>query len=390
MDAPNNPLEQLRNTAIAAQSHARPLPTSRELLRFAPADVQWREVNRRERAIARGNLLTGLIATAFAIAVLEPNINAYIKASPFGQFFGSVQTTEQKASPINGEQLVAAAEAWVGKEFNPGAKAQCAYFIRTLLEEIGADIGVTQQSYDGYSTGKGYANSFFGSDVGELILDPEQLQPGDLVAFANTYGDWPDGTITHVGIYIGNGMMVDRPTASRPVQKRSIDTFEFAVGIRLFAQPKVAHEGSDFDRAMEFIFKWEGGLSDHPNDGGGKTNMGITEGRAKQHGLTPEQVTKEKATEIYRSDYWKAAGCDRLEYPLSLVCLNTAVNSGVGKAQEFNNLIGDRTPEEEALDYANRQQEFYEDIVSRRPDQEIFLLGWSNRTADLKRKIGAK
>jgi len=125
--------------------------------------------------------------------------------------------------------------------------------------------------------------------------------------------------------------------------------------------PDVA-SGSDFDKAVAFIFDVEGGLSDHPNDAGGRTNMGITKARAEQHGLTPDEITKEKATEIYRTDYWDRAGCGEFEWPLSLACLNTAVNSGVGKAQEFNGMIGDGDVREEAIAYAQRQEDYYRDV----------------------------
>ncbi|MDJ1168937.1 glycosyl hydrolase 108 family protein [Roseofilum sp. BLCC_M154] len=390
MDAYNDPLEQLRSTATITQSYASPLPTSDQLLRFTPSELQWGEITRRERARSRGTAATWVICLGLAIATFEPNINTWVKASPFGQFFSDGVAVEQIAmSTADGNKIVAIAEQWVGKEFNPGATAQCMYFVRHVLSEAGLEPGVTANPIDGYTTSEGYANSLAGADVGQLIESKDELRPGDLVMFSNTYGDWPDGTITHVAIYIGNGLMIDRPTASEPVQKRSISKFEFAVGVRLRStlEPFVDTPGSDFDKAMAFIFKWEGGLSDHPNDAGGRTNMGITEERAKQHGLTPDEITKEKATEIYRSDYWDAAGCNEFEWPLSLACMNTAVNSGPGKAMEFNGLIGDGSAKEEAIAYAQRQEDYYRDIVSRKPDQEVFLKGWLNRSKDLKRRI---
>jgi cell wall-associated NlpC family hydrolase len=43
---------------------------------------------------------------------------------------------------------------------------------------------------------------------GSVFNDLSQARPGDLVFFHNTYGEWTPGTITHVGIYIGNGKML--------------------------------------------------------------------------------------------------------------------------------------------------------------------------------------
>lgn len=149
----------------------------------------------------------------------------------------------------------------------------------------------------------------------------------------------------------------------------------------------VVPSGSNFDESMEFIFKWEGGLSDHPNDFGGRTNMGITEDRAASYGLTPDEITKDEAIEIYKADYWYAAGCNEFEWPLSLTCLNTAVNSGVGKADEFNELVGDGSPVDEAIAYAQRQEDYYRAIVDFDPSQAVFLDGWLNRSNDLKDKI---
>lgn len=323
------------------------------------------------------------LAIASLVFLYSPQLSSQRESLRF------VSYQQEAVAAVDGNKIVSIAQSWVGKEFNPGATAQCAYFIRAVLEEAGVSVGVTSSPHDGYTTSEGYANSFFGDDIGTLIMDESQLKPGDLVAFSNTYGSWPQGTITHVAVYAGNGMMMDRPTASEPVQKRSISKFEFAVGVRLRStlEPFVDTPDSDFDKAMAFIFKWEGGLSDHPNDAGGRTNMGITEDRAAAHGLTPDEITKEEATKIYRTDYWEAAGCDHLQWPLSLACMNTAVNSGVGKAQEFNALIGNGDVREEAIAYAQKQEDFYRDIVSRRPDQEVFLQGWLNRSKSLKERI---
>src|SRR5438270_11896334 len=41
-------------------------------------------------------------------------------------------------------------------------------------------------------------------------VERDQLQPGDLVFFARTYAD-PNDWVTHVGIYIGDGLQINAP-----------------------------------------------------------------------------------------------------------------------------------------------------------------------------------
>lgn len=129
-------------------------------------------------------------------------------------------------------EVLRIADEWVGHMFRPGVPAQCAYFVRDVFREAGMELPVTAHASDGLPTGEGYASSFAGDDVG-VKVDKLRLQPGDIVMFLNTYGDFPQGTITHVGIYIGNGQMIDRPTSSEPVKQRSVDIFHFAEARRL-------------------------------------------------------------------------------------------------------------------------------------------------------------
>ncbi len=52
-----------------------------------------------------------------------------------------------------------------------------------------------------------------------------ELQPGDLVFFYNP--------ISHVGLYIGNGMMVHARTFGKPVAVTTVDQGGFRYGVRL-------------------------------------------------------------------------------------------------------------------------------------------------------------
>lgn len=119
--------------------------------------------------------------------------------------------------------VVRIARGWVGRDFRAGTQAQCAEFVREVFWEAHVVVGVAKRPSDthllppGAPQGPSYANSFSGDDVGRQVARGA-LQPGDIVLLRNTYGDWRPGVITHVGIYVGNGLIVHRPTSARPVE----------------------------------------------------------------------------------------------------------------------------------------------------------------------------
>ena len=57
-----------------------------------------------------------------------------------------------------------------------------------------------------------------------IRISQDQLQPGDLVFFAHTYATPPTEPITHVGIYVGDGQMVNAANPSDGVQVMSVFT----------------------------------------------------------------------------------------------------------------------------------------------------------------------
>lgn len=118
------------------------------------------------------------------------------------------------------------AEQWVGQHFRPGQKEQCAAFVRAMFLKVGIDLPNAANPSDRRlipeePLGPGYANSFAGDEVGPKVPFTGLL-PGDIVMFRNTYGNYPRGVITHVGIYVGGGMMVHRPTSDRTVEQAGI------------------------------------------------------------------------------------------------------------------------------------------------------------------------
>ena len=140
-----------------------------------------------------------------------------------------------------------------------------------------------------------------------------------------------------------------------------------------------------FDRAMEFVFKWEGGYVDDPRDAGGETKYGIS--KRAHPDLDIKSLTKPQAKKIYKEKYWYATGCHKLPWPLSMVQFDAAVNVGPHRARKLKDKA-DHSPD--PIEYAVRiiaeRNKFYRGLAKRvkfRP----FLKGWLNRTADLVREI---
>lgn len=121
-------------------------------------------------------------------------------------------------------KVLQVAKSWVGKDFRPGVPEQCMGFVRAVLAEAKHPLAhaITTAPVDGLSTGLYLASSLAGRDCGQLVDKIADLKPGAILFWANTYGDWPAGTITHVGIYAGDGQFIHRPTMARPVEQASL------------------------------------------------------------------------------------------------------------------------------------------------------------------------
>lgn len=113
-------------------------------------------------------------------------------------------TGPQPWNPMSGNRLADMAAGMNGVHFKPGQTKRCADFVSTMLERSGtAPPGFRHQE-----SAAGLAN--YGRPV-----DRQNMKPGDVVFFGNTYRP---GRYTHVGIYLGNGRFAHRPTANKPVK----------------------------------------------------------------------------------------------------------------------------------------------------------------------------
>lgn len=99
----------------------------------------------------------------------------------------------------------------------------------------------------------------------------------------------------------------------------------------------------EFERALAFVLRWEGGYSDHPDDPGRGTNYGITQRtydawRERQGMLTRpvREISMEEVRAIYRTRYWDPLPARYAERDpaLALALFDLAVNSGLGTATQ--------------------------------------------------------
>lgn len=138
----------------------------------------------------------------------------------------------------------------------------------------------------------------------------------------------------------------------------------------------------DFNKAVDFILKREGGYVNDPTDRGGETNGGISK-RAYPN-LDIKNLTDEEKKAIYKRDYWDAIGADSLPGQMRLAAVDAAVNHGVGAAKRMLERAGDDVGK-----FIDARKALYARIVERDPSQKKFAKGWANRIASLEAAIGA-
>lgn len=90
---------------------------------------------------------------------------------------------------------------------------------------------------------------------------------------------------------------------------------------------------ANFDSAMAHVFEFEGGYVNDPRDPGGETNFGISKRSYPREDI--KNMTRARAAQIYRRDYWNAIRGDDLPAGLDLVAFDAAVNSGVSRGAKW-------------------------------------------------------
>lgn len=131
----------------------------------------------------------------------------------------------------------------------------------------------------------------------------------------------------------------------------------------------------NYNTAIDFIFKYEGGYVNHPSDPGGPTNRGITLATARafwKKDATAEDVKvipKSVAEDIYRKQYADKISFDTLPSGIDLVAFDAAVLSGPSRATKW--LSDSKTIE----DYQAKRLSFYRSLKI----WPTFGKGWTAR-----------
>ena len=153
----------------------------------------------------------------------------------------------------------------------------------------------------------------------------------------------------------------------------------------------------DFEKALEFTLKWEGGYINHPNDPGAATKYGISLAEAVRDpqvnidmdndGDEDEEdirlLPMSKAIEIYKTKYWNRY-CLLVPFPLSICMFDSVIL--------FNPVNPIRWLD--VCKSTNNWRKFIElrtiyhlDRVKKNPSLSVFKKGWLNRVNDLKKYI---
>lgn len=164
-----------------------------------------------------------------------------------------------------------------------------------------------------------------------------------------------------------------------------------------------------FDSFAKDLIKREGGYVNRPDDAGGETKFGISKRSYPKEDI--KNLTKEKAIEFYKADYWDKVRGDDLPDQIARVVADIAVNSGVGTIiNRLNKKYGTKKPgfsddliyaitqdikergeQQVASDLINEQEDLYFKLAASPKRNDLsFIEGWINRANELREQAGLK
>ncbi len=154
-----------------------------------------------------------------------------------------------------------------------------------------------------------------------------------------------------------------------------------------------------FDEIIEQVLEHEGGYVNDPKDLGGETKYGITKRFYPDTDI--KNLTIEQAKEIYKKDYWDKNKVESLPQNLWHIYFDMCVNMGKrtavkvlqraavnrGKNIDVDGGLGPMTIgalKGVELDRVRAfRVKYYVDLITARPEQEKFFLGWFRRATEV-------
>lgn len=149
---------------------------------------------------------------------------------------------------------------------------------------------------------------------------------------------------------------------------------------------------SKFDKLIPIILRNEGGYVNDPNDSGGETNYGISKRRYPH--IDIKNLTKDKAIEIYKEDYWAEEFDDIEDDNAALHIFDMCVNAGqyraVRMAQKVAHCYEDGLIGPATIKAINNSVGFVDHYKAARIryyqalDKPRYIKGWINRVNNTK------
>lgn len=135
---------------------------------------------------------------------------------------------------------------------------------------------------------------------------------------------------------------------------------------------------------------WEGGWSNHPDDPGGATMYGVIQTVYDAYRVSLKlakqsvaKITKAEALDIFRKNYWNAAGCDTLFPGVDLAVYDASVNSGVSRGRKWLLAsVGDNDHSKTVQKICKARLSFLNALKTFK----TFGKGWTNRVVDIEAK----
>lgn len=160
---------------------------------------------------------------------------------------------------------------------------------------------------------------------------------------------------------------------------------------------------ADYKQLVPIVKKFEGGMSNHPNDKGGCTNSGVTIATYRFHfGKNKtcsdlKKMTNEEWNYIFKQCYWDKWKADSINnQSIANLVVDWYWTSGVWGIKYVQRILGvadDGKVGNITISALNnyksqkdlfgkiwaRRKKHFDDIVKKNPSQKVFINGWINR-----------